>query len=76
MNAGLSASTCIAYCSETCFAFFLLPLFSLQLGSNARDDATPDRSIEAKIQLKILMQTFRFTSGAIVNAKSSRYAGS
>ena len=29
-----------------------------------------------KIQLKILGRTFRFTSGAIVNAKSLRYAGS
>ena len=30
----------------------------------------------AKIQLKILGRTFRLTSGAIVNAKSLRYAGS
>ena len=30
----------------------------------------------AKIQLEILEQTFRLTSGPIVNAKSLRYAGS
>ena len=30
----------------------------------------------AKIQLKILGRIFRLTSGAIVNAKNLRYAGS